>query len=84
MLYAEQLNQSDVYKFEETFKVPLLKFCDKPSTMLRKRFTIDIVIFDEWIQKQFKEDYIEGGLSLAEYLKERFSNHIKMFVESLL
>ena len=52
--------------------------------MLRKRFTIDIVIFDEWIQKQFKEDYIEGGLSLAEYLKERFSNHIKMFVESLL
>ena len=69
-------------RFQDIFGVRFLKFLDPVLAKLGYGAHLDVVRFDDWLQRKY-DDYTDG-MSMDEFLELKFGEDVKQFVEELI
>lgn len=70
-------------QFRKYFGIDIGNFRDNVMTVANKGITIDSILFDEWLHKQFG-DYESAGLSMNELIELKFGKSAGVFFKRLL
>lgn len=68
--------------FRKAFKRELEEFADLDYTRLYSEIAVDLVKLDDWLHTM--EDYEERGLSMEEFISERFGDEATEVIRQLL
>lgn len=69
-------------RFKSIFGVRFLEFLDPLLAKLGYGAHLDVVRFDDWLQRKY-DDYTDG-MSMAEFIEMKFGGDVKQFVEELI